>query len=200
MGLLAHKEDLKVDQKLLKGSVLHLHETSLPKDFHTDGIQIQEFTSEHILIGRGKGISSYIQEKIDYTSSHLGEEELQIHRIRFDEIDSISIYRSSHKSLIQASAAINQMIDDSRPTLITGDFNICLANEPRNMITRILEKKGFATLIDEATHIKGGHIDHAYWRDPSGLIGRPEVETYSPYYSDHDAILITFIKVRTFYI
>ena len=196
MGLIAHKEDIKDDQKLLKGSVLHLHETSLPKDFNTIGIQLQEFTSEHILIGRGKGISSYIKEKLDYTSSYLGEDELQIHKIRFAEIDSISIYRSSTKSLIQASAAINKMIDDSRPTLITGDLNICLANEPKNMITRILEKKGFLKLIDEATHIQGGHIDHAYWRDPSGLVGRPEVETYSPYYSDHDAILITFKEVN----
>ena len=196
MGLLAHKEDLNNDQKLLKGSVLHLHETSLPKNFNTDGIQLQEFRSEHILIGRGKGISSYIKEKIDYTSSYLGEDELQIHRIRLDEIDSISIYRSSKKSLIQTSAAINKMIDDSRPTLITGDFNICLANEPKNMITRILEKKGFTKLIDNATHILGGHIDHAYWRDPSGLIERPEVETYCPYYSDHDALLITLISVQ----
>ena len=83
------------------------------------------------------------------------------------------------------------MIDDSKPTLITGDFNICLSNEPRNMITKLLLKKGFQKLIDEATHILGGHIDHAYWRDPTGVIKTPEVETYSPYYSDHDAILIT---------
>ena len=197
MGFIAHKEDFKNDRKLLKGTVLHLLETSLPRDFNTDGIQLQDFKSEHILIGRGKGISTFINEHKHYTSSFLAEDELQIHKMSFKEIDSISIYRSSSKSLIQSSAAITKMIDESKPTLITGDLNICLANEPNNMITKILMKNGFLKLIDEATHILGGHIDHAYWKDPTGLIKKPEVETYSPYYSDHDAILITFNQVRT---
>ena len=196
MGLIAHKEDLKADQKLLKGTVLHLLETSLPRDFNTDEIQLKDFKSEHILIGRGKGISTFINTQKHYTSSFLEEDELQIHKISLTEIDSISIYRSSSKSLIQSSAAIAKMIDNSRPTLVTGDLNICLTNEPKNMITKILIKNGFSKLIDEATHILGGHIDHAYWKDPTGLIMRPKVETYSPYYSDHDAILITFQQVR----
>ena len=148
------------------------------------------------MIGRGKGISTFINENEHFTSSFLAEDDLQIHKISFNEIDSISIYRSSSRSIIQSSATISKMIDRSRPTLITGDLNICLANEPNNMVTRILMKDGFSKLIDEATHILGGHIDHAYWKDPTGLIKKPEVETYSPYYSDHDAILITFKQVR----
>ena len=39
--------------------------------------------------------------------------------------------------------------------------------------------------------ILGGHIDHTYWRDPNQLMEDPTLELYSPYYSDHDAILIT---------
>ena len=110
-------------------------------------------------------------------------------------MDSISLYRSSSKSIIQTSALLNKMIDDSRPTLITGDFNICLTKEPKNMVSKVLQKKGFIKLIDEATHILGGHIDHAYWRDPTGVSRRPEVELYCPYYSDHDCLLITFEEV-----
>ena len=40
----------------------------------------------------------------------------------------------------------------------------------------------------------GGHIDHAYWRDPTHLMRDPTLELYCPYYSDHDAILITIHK------
>ena len=107
------------------------------------------------------------------------------------------------------------MIDLSKATLITGDFNVCLKQNPSNNITTSLQKLGFKQLIGEATHILGnlgmvtffeenifitifwlidwlgGQIDHAYWRDPTNLMKDPTLELYSPYYSDHDAILIT---------
>ena len=82
-------------------------------------------------------------------------------------------------------------IKAERPTLITGDFNLCYAKNPSNSITRELQRIGFEQLVTTATHIRGGHIDHAYWRDPDSLWRRPELEIYSPYYSDHDALMIT---------
>ena len=99
------------------------------------------------------------------------------------------------------------MIDLSKATLITGDFNVCVLQNPSNIITTSLKRLGFKQLVEEATHILGsisfstyhkfpylflgGHIDHAYWRDPINLMKDPTLELYSPYYSDHDAILIT---------
>ena len=84
-----------------------------------------------------------------------------------------------------------KMIDPSRPTLITGDFNVCLLKHPKNIITKTLANLGYKQLMQEATHVLGGHIDHAYWRDPTGEMGEPVIEMYSPYYSDHDALLIS---------
>ena len=52
---------------------------------------------------------------------------------------------------------------------------------------------GFTQMVTTATHIQGGHIDHAYWRDQDSLWNEPELEIYSPYYSDHDALLITIV-------
>ena len=84
-----------------------------------------------------------------------------------------------------------KMIDHSRPTLITGDFNVCLLRHPKNIITKSLEKLGYRQLIKEATHVLGGHIDHVYWRDPTDEMEDPWIEMYTPYYSDHDALLIS---------
>ena len=103
------------------------------------------------------------------------------------------------------------MIDLDKATLITGDFNVCVIQKPSNIITTSLKRLGFRQLTEEATHIlgildffscyifsffiviflQGGHIDHAYWRDPTHLMKDPTLELYCPYYSDHDAILIT---------
>ena len=49
-------------------------------------------------------------------------------------------------------------------------------------------------MVKEATHIKGGHIDHVYWKDEHCVWKDLNLELYSPYYSDHDASLITLIK------
>ena len=38
---------------------------------------------------------------------------------------------------------IEQMIDMEQPTIITGDFNVCLQREPRNLVTTVLLDLGF---------------------------------------------------------
>ena len=91
------------------------------------------------------------------------------------------------------------MIDDSddQAILVSGDFNICTMDNPNNPVTRALKDIGFHLLVDVATHIQGGHIDHLYWRgDLAGVWRKPSLETsqierYSPYYTDHDAWLVT---------
>ena len=118
-------------------------------------------------------------------------EELQVIKVKLHEIDFISLYRSAGISYVETLNSLMRMLDPSRPTLITGDFNVCLLKHPRNIITKTLVELGYRQLIKEATHVLGGHIDHAYWRDPEDEMGDPWIETYSPYYSDHDALLIT---------
>ena len=82
-----------------------------------------------------------------------------------------------------------------KATLITGDLNLCLKKNPRNFITKRLQDMGFLQLVTEATHIKGGWIDHAYWMDPKKKWKNPVMENYCPYYSDHDMLLISLNKL-----
>ena len=86
------------------------------------------------------------------------------------------------------------MIDNGKATLISGDFNVCLKKKPDNVLTQKLTKVGFSQLVDRSTHVEGGQIDHVYWRDPLGGWTDPVLELYSPYYSDHDGLLVTLVK------
>ena len=62
------------------------------------------------------------------------------------------------------------------------------------MMTETLESFGFKQIVMKATHIQGGLIDHAYWYDSDKIWKEPKIEMYSPYYSDHDCIMITLCK------
>ena len=154
-GFVAHNEDIKLDRKLLKGHIIHLLETSLPSNFNEAGLQIDSMKSEFVSVGKGKGIASFITDDLSYKFTFESNPNLQIVKIRLKELDSISLYRSSSKSLIETSESILKMIDLSKATLITGDFNVCLMKRPSNIITTSLKELGFKQLIEDATHIQG---------------------------------------------
>ena len=79
-----------------------------------------------------------------------------------------------------------------KDVLIAGDFNICYMKNKTNKISKMLENEGFQQLVQHPTHIQGGHIDHVYWRGGERIGSKTAtLERYSPYYSDHDASLIT---------
>ena len=119
---------------------------------------------------------------------------LQISKINIAGIDSISVYRSTNHSIPDTSQSLESLIDIRRPTLITGDFNICTEKNSSNGITTSLVKMGFRKILKRPTHIQGGHIDHIYWMDRMKIYNQPQVEVYSPYWTDHDAILTTTTK------
>ena len=86
------------------------------------------------------------------------------------------------------------MLAGEKPTLITGDFNICMMNHEKNRMSKRLLEIEFKQLVRQATHIRGGHIDHVYWKDSHKVWKDLHLELYCPYYSDHDASLITLMK------
>ena len=131
---------------------------------------------------------------MEYSKEEIAEEKMQIMKIRMKEIDSINVYRSAGKSLTDCFSKIEELIDPHRATLITGDFNVCLRKNPSNELTTQLKKVGFSQLVDRSTHVEGGQIDHVYWRDLLGNWIDPELEFYSPYYSDHNGLLITLVR------
>ena len=107
------------------------------------------------------------------------------------------LIRSEGASLQDIVDHLEQMINMGRPTIITGDLNVCLDKEPRNLLNTVLIDLGFDQLVKSPTHVRGGRIDHAYARDPESHLSNLHLTRYSPYYSDHDSLCLSFnIKVQ----
>ena len=114
----------------------------------------------------------------------------------FNEVDIINVYRSQGMNNAVLAKDLQGVINMSRVTIICGDFNLCYMDQRGNEVTQMLEQAGFVQQVHEATHFKGGHIDHVYSNhDPSQM--NVMISLYSPYYlaKDHDAVCITVTKV-----
>ena len=127
-------------------------------------------------------------------NEHTSDTGIQISTITANNLSSIAVYRSSFGNVGNLAEKLLKIISKNKCVLIVGDFNICSKKKPQNMITSILQSKDFLSLIDKATHIQGGYIDQAYWKDEDKYFMPPTFQRYSPYYSDHDALCITLTK------
>ena len=123
---------------------------------------------------------------------------MQVTKFKSPELDVINVYRSSDGNSLELLNRISEMLTVEKPTLISGDFNICMLNHEKNRISKGLSQNGFCQMVKEATHIRGGHIDHVYWKDEYSVWKDLNLELYSPYYSDHDASLIKFKSFRLY--
>ena len=190
-GFFSHLKDVTSDVRLLQADILHLDETSITPDNNSQTLSFKEHNGSFLDIGLGKGIAALVNKNLKYSKVEVGRSKIQMMKISMDSIDSINVYRSSEHSLVETSKILHSLIDFNKPTLITGDLNVCLRKNPNNEITRKLKDQGFKQLVTLATHVEGGLIDHCYWWDKDNRWEQPTLEQYSPYYSDHDALLVT---------
>ena len=151
-------------------------------------LQIEGFKLITNSVGRGKGLATYFREGIFRHITNVQESAYQITKIKSPFLDVISVYRSKEASSNHVAEMLLKMIENGRNTLITGDFNICFKSNRSNKLIKTLEEKGLKQFVNEATHIKGGTIDHIYSNVDESQV---EVSLYSPYYCarDHDALL-----------
>ena len=87
--------------------------------------------------------------------------------------------------------ALESLIDDEEDTIVCGDLNFAFPKERKNMITVMLESKGFDQVVKEATTIHGKCIDHVYVRCAKLNV---RYNLYYPYYTDHEAICFMLKK------
>ena len=138
------------------------------------------------------GISTYYRENLFRKEDEYVTQDMQVTRLTSENLDIIAVYRSSRGSLTVLKNKLKQLISDKdKPVLITGDFNLCYLTQKNNQISKELERDGCQQMMRYPTHVKGGHIDHVYWRDGNKIWGNPVIERYSPYYTDHDSSLVT---------
>ena len=188
-GLKPHYEDIKSDSRLLKADIILLQETSLNNEIDTDFEISSHHVHLHIRQGNGKGLSFYFYLNRDYDDEcHIVEESFQICKIRLKNFDIFNVYRSSNGSKEALCSRLEDLLVGTQKTIICGDFNICNKSEKNNSVSRLLQGYGFKQIVKEATHIRGRSIDHIYLKDCVQFL---DLERYSPYFTDHDAHLLT---------
>ena len=105
----------------------------------------------------------------------------------------VNIYRS--KGDVSLNGPLTEETMSNSPTLVVGDFNICYRESPKNPVSTLLKSNGLSQTVHKATHIKGGHIDHVYYKAGVGASLSLDTYTYtltldsslySPYYTSHD--------------
>ena len=188
-GLNTNFEDIKADMKLLKADVIMLQEISVDpstqENFNIDGFQCQILPN-----GKGKGIALFFRQDIQFNGDIYTASELQLATVDYKGAKLINVYRSSQGSLTELKKMIDNRVSSGHGVVI-GDFNLCARMQKKNQVTTHLEKLGFHQKVTEATHIQGRIIDHCYVKE-SEEFRMKDLTLYSPYYSDHDAILAVF--------
>ena len=190
-GLKAHFQDIQSDDRLLRADILHLIESSLTKNDTENDLILEGFDTEFITSGVGKGIATNYKPSKVTPSQIVNVEKFQITKFKHKDLDIISIYRSQSGNSVEVLETVKNLLTTGIPTLISGDFNICFIENKSNRLIEGLLSIGFKQLVHEPTHIKGRHIDHVYFQDLTDSM-RLTLERYSPYYSDHDGICMTF--------
>ena len=190
-----HFTHIAKDPTIQFGDTICLSETWLPKEFSGDNFHVDGFQLHTNSAGHGKGLATYFKEKIFTHSVDITEVNLQVTKLYSPSLDVISVYRSQEGSLQKLTDNLLSIVDNSKTTLICGDFNVCLKTSRNNCLSKTLKLNGFLQHVKEATHIKGGHIDHVYLKQGDQEM-TVDVCHYSPYYlaTDHDALLVTLEK------
>ena len=145
--------------------------------------------------GRGKGLAIFSKPEFKQIADH-NEKDINITKIETEDIDVIAIYRSKEGSLDRLISKLNGIINMSKSTLIVGDMNICYKKMASNELRKYLEDRTFKQVINRATHIDGGHLNHLYIMNKGNFVESPVFELIPKYYSDHDSICIAWKRLE----
>ena len=193
---LRHKiNDLQADPIVLFGDILCFSETWLKNDYVEDDINISGYELHLNSIGEGRGIATYIKkDKLSHIID-IKKPKVQLTKVSSPEVDIINVYRSQGANNCSLADELKSMVNKEKTTIICGDFNLCFVNEKNNELTKKLWESGFTQLVNRATHLKGGHIDHVYSNHDRNQL-EVDVMMYSPYYTshDHDALCVIIRK------
>ena len=188
---------MKIDEVLGFSDIICLSETWLQSENCQEVYDLNGYKScfNSVQESRGKGLAMYYKEDKFKVSNMVKLHDLQATSLSSNDLDVIGVYRSSESR--DAGDILSSLIDQSKPTLICGDFNVCYNKKRNHPLVRTLMSLRFEQIVNQATHIHGGWIDHVYVRK-GNTYKDVNVNLYSPYYTalDHDGLLVTMEKTR----
>ena len=194
-SLLNKFENIKSDISLQQSNVLVLAETWIPTNVdESEKYELKNFKTHLNSTGRGKGLAVFYQPEYKKITNH-NKEDINITKIESMDLDVIAIYRSKDGHIDKLISKLQEIINMSKSTIVIGDMNICIKKQPKNELKNFLEQRTFSQIITQATHIDGGHLNHAYILNLGNFEDTPDVQLIPKYYSDHDAICISWKKI-----
>jgi exonuclease III len=211
-SLPAHIQDLKRHHELSLSDVLCLTETHLTGSFVADSLQLDGYTmfsrNRHVSYAKlperaeqnGGGVAVYVR---DYFQA---SEKRYLHNVTNLEFVAVKIespvklliaavYRPPHYGnpfMENLKALLDSLeVMDHQPIVVCGDFNEDLLNGFPGPITRLLESRGYAQLIKEATTEKNTLLDHMYISRPQQCLQSGVLRTYYSYHNPVYCVLST---------
>ena len=185
------------DISLQQSDVLILAETWIPeKTDMNNKFKLENYENHLNSSGRGKGLAIFHKQEYKHIIDH-NEENINITKMESEDLNVITIYRSNDGSLGKLIRKLQVLIDTSKSTLILGDMNICNKKMATNELRKFLEDKKFKQVINKATHIEGGHLNHVYIMNIGNFAETPDIEIIPKYFSDHDSICIAWKKLES---
>jgi hypothetical protein len=160
-----------------------------------DKFKLENYETHLNSSGRGKGLAIFQKQGYKQIRDH-NEENMNITMIELEDLDIITVYRSTGGNLGRLVNKLEDIINISKSTLVIGDMNICNKKMPTNELRKFLEDKTFKQVMNKATHIEGGHLNHVYILNMGNFVETPDIEIIPKYYSDHDSICIAWKKLE----
>ena len=185
-----HIRNVQADHTIKKSDIIHLQETWItePQE-NMEMFNMPGYKVNHIKVAKGKGITTYHRKSFSHVCDKVSQN-YQITKYESKNVVSINVYRSAKGNTDEIIDEIKNMQDENKANIVTGDVNICARKHHNNRLTQSLCDENFQLLTKTATHIKGGHIDHAYSKN-----AKATMILYTPYYSDHDALRVVVEEV-----
>ena len=188
-------ENIEKDFSLQQSDVLVLAETWISEDIRQDhSYELRSYGTHLNNTGRGRGLAVFYKQGFEDINDY-NEESINISMVSTQDIDIIAIYRSKDGCCDKLIKNLEKIINQMKTTLVIGDMNVCNKKTPNNKLKSFLEEKLFTQIVNQATHIEGGHLDHAYVRSVGNFEDVPYIELIPKYYSDHDALCISWKKI-----
>ena len=191
MNLKNNHRFVRQDPTLQHADILCLSETWMNNS--ADQFAFEGYQAHFNSAGPGKGLAVLFKSGVFWHKADCCLSGAQLSMFESATLNVITIYRSQGQSVQEILNVINEWKDDAKVMVICGDMNLCTKKDPKNRLTVQLEEWGLEQLNKEATHIEGGHIDHMYLTKEA--VSGGTLERYTPFYTDHDALLLTVENV-----
>ena len=185
-NLIAHHEDVVVDNEINDSDIFGLGETHLAEN---SAVSFDNYAGYFANFGKGKGQAAFT--KIDLLSEPeiVATKNYSLILLKTSYFNIVFLYLSQECTKDNVFTLLNNWINNETPTTVMGDVNENLLD---SCFEKFMKSKGFSQMITKPTYKYGSTIDHLYVNE---AMKQKNIfcEQNCCYYSEHDIISL-YIK------